>query len=392
MSMHRRNFLKALGAGAGWLAAGSGRAAETSDAGAMPRRVFGRSGIQVPILSLGGMFDIPNNQVVLHQALALGVTYWDTADCYGGGKSETGIGQFFARQPEARARVFLVTKSDDRTIAGMDRLLNRSLERMQTNYVDMYFIHWASSIAEITPEMKTWAEQAKRDGKIKLFGFSTHKNMVACMSGAAELGWIDGVMVKYDFRLMHNDDMKRAVEACTKAGIGLTAMKTMGGGPVRTDSEAELALAGKFMQRGLTEHQAKLKAVWENESIASICSQMPNVTLLKANAAAARDQTPLSSSEREALQAYARATHGQYCAGCGARCESASGVPVCDIMRHLMYAHSYGDAELARASFQNLPGPVRVRLGAADLTAAEAACPHRLPVARLVREALASLS
>ena len=54
------------------------------------------------MLSLGGMFDIPSNQLLLKAALDWGVTYWDTADCYGGGKSETGIGQYFDRNPGAR--------------------------------------------------------------------------------------------------------------------------------------------------------------------------------------------------------------------------------------------------------------------------------------------------
>jgi hypothetical protein len=43
---------------------------------------------------------------------------------------------------------------------------------------------------------------------------------------AAKLGWIDGIMTSYKYRLMVKDEMKRAVDACAKAGIGLTAMKT----------------------------------------------------------------------------------------------------------------------------------------------------------------------
>ncbi len=392
MHIQRRDFLKLVGAGAGVLAVKPGLAAEGKPAGKMPLRTFGRSGIKVPILSIGGMFDIPNNQVVLHQALANGVSYWDTADCYEGGKSEEGIGQFFERTPDSRAKVFLVTKSDARDPSGMTRLLNRSLTRIKTDYIDLYFIHGISSIEEMSPEMRVWVDQAKKDGKIKLFGFSTHKNMQACMQGAAELGWIDGIMMKYDFRLRRNDAMKRAVEACAKAGIGLTAMKTMGGGPVRTGSEAELALAGKFVERGFTEQQAKLKAVWEDQEIAAICSQMPNVTLLKANVAAALDQVPLTSQEQSALDHYAAATESSYCAGCNAHCESASGLPVCDVMRHLMYLHAYGDAGLARSSFAALPPGIRSALRTADFSAAESACPHRLPLARLMQEATEELA
>lgn len=392
MNMQRRDFLKTVGLGAGVLASTPVWAGAPATAEAMPVRTFGRSGTKVSILSLGGMFDIPNNQIVLHQALANGVTYWDTADCYSGGKSETGIGQFFERVPDARARVFLVSKSDARDPAGMTKLLDRSLERMKTDHLDLYFLHGTSTPQELNDDVRRWAEQAKQAGKIKLFGFSTHKNMTECMLAAAKLGWIDGIMMKYDFRLRQDDAMKRAVEACTKAGIGLTAMKTMGGGPVRTGSEAELALAGKFVQRGFTEQQAKLKAVWEDQEIASICSQMPNVTLLKANVAAAVDPQPLTRHEQEALGAFAAATSASYCAGCAVHCETASGLPVCDVMRHLMYLHAYGDAELARSSFSALPADVRAALATGDLSAAEAVCPKGLPVARLMREAASLLA
>ena len=392
MKLQRREFLKLVGAGAGLLAARPGLGVPAAEAGAMPVRPFGRSGVEVPILSIGGMFDIPHNQVVLHQALAHGVSYWDTADCYEGGRSEEGIGQLFERTPGARDKVFLVTKSDARDPAGMTRLLERSLARMKTDRIDLYFIHGISAIDEMSPAMKDWAEQAKRAGRIKLFGFSTHKNMQACLSGAAELGWIDGIMMKYDFRLRRRDDMRRAVEACAKAGIGLTAMKTMGGGPVRTGSEAELELAGKFVQRGFTEQQAKLKAVWQDEAIASICSQMPSVALLKANVAAALDRVPLTGPEQAALDRYAEATASTYCAGCAAHCEEASGLPVCDVLRHLMYLHAYGDAGLARSAFADLPAAVRAALPAADYGAAESACPHRLPLARLMREAAGQLA
>ncbi len=106
------------------------------------------------------------------------------------------------------------------------------------------------------------------------------------------MGWIDGIMMSYNFRLMHSEKMRKAVDACTIAGIGLTAMKTQGGGSVRTSTETELELAGSFLQKGFTDAQAKLKAVWENQAIASICSEMPNTTILMANVASRLEPNP----------------------------------------------------------------------------------------------------
>ncbi|MEW6672405.1 MAG: aldo/keto reductase [Thermodesulfobacteriota bacterium] len=392
----RREFLKTAGAaGVGSalmaLAGPPGIfAAENPDRSTVPQRPFGRSGMNVSILSLGGMFDTGSNQLLLKQAVKWGVTYWDTADCYGWSGSEKGIGKYFKRYPEDRQKIFLVTKSDDRDPEGLSRLLDRSLERMNTDYVDLYFVHGISGIDELGGRTRAWAEKAKADGKIRLFGFSTHSNMEECLHDAAKLGWIDGIMMTYNFRLMHSPEMKRAVGACAKAGIGLTAMKTQGGGSVKTSSDAELKLAGRFVQNGFTEAQAKLMAVWENRQIASICSQMPNLSLLAANTAAALNRTTLSAVDRKLLQQHAYETASSYCAGCAKICETALGgrAPVNDVMRYLMYSRSYGDREYAAGQFHNISQSLRKNFLALDYSQAEARCPQKVPIGKLMREAV----
>ena len=70
-------------------------------------------------------------------------------------------------------------------------------------------------------------------------------------------------------------------------------------------------MAERFLKRGFTDKQAKLKIVWENPQIASLCSQMPNLTILMANVAAARDQVKLSREEVESLRQYALETQAR---------------------------------------------------------------------------------
>lgn len=390
----RRDFLKAAGmAGFGGVAASldlnaPALAQETAAPQKVPTRPFGASKIPVSILSLGGMFDTGANHILLRQALHWGVTYWDTADCYGGGRSEEGIGAFFGRFPDARKEVFLVTKSDARDPAGMTKLLNRSLERMKTDWIDLYFLHGVDSIGELDDDVRRWAEQAKSSGKIRLFGFSTHANMARCLEGAARFGLVDGIMFTYNFRLIHDDAMKRAIDRCVAAGIGLTAMKTQGGGPFRVDSSEEGVLAERLLARGFTDKQAKLKAVWEDRRIASLCSQMPSMTILMSNVAAALDKTTLSREERDLFGRYAEATREGYCAGCAEICRSAAGAPIADMMRALMYARDYGDPEAARSALDPL-----VRSGVFEsledvrLGEAERRCPHGLPLRRLAADA-----
>ena len=213
---------------------------------------------------------------------------------------------------------------------------------MNTGYVDLFFVHSVSNIkADISDKTRKWAEAAKSQGKIRFFGFSTHSNMDECLLGAAKLGWIDGIMMTYNFRLMDTDEMKRAMDACHNAGIGLTAMKTQGsrwGSTGLTDTDT--GRAARFLSKGFTEEQARLMAVWENPQVASICSQMPNLRILKANREAAlAAETGLSAGDRNALRLHAAQTKDQYCAGCTRICQSVlpPDTPVGDIMRCLMY-------------------------------------------------------
>jgi len=400
----RRDFVKTVGL-AGIAVAGAGvpgalAAPETpaaaAPAGTTPKRKLGKTGVEVSILNLGGMFDTINNQLLLKQALKWGVTFWDTAESYGNGLSEEGMGRFFARNPEARKEIFLVTKVHQPKGDDLTERLNKSLKRLQTDHVDLFFIHAITDIGEMTPAIKTWAAEMKQAGKIKFFGFSTHTNMADCLAGAAKLDWIDAVMMTYNFRVMADPKLKAALDACEKSGVGLVAMKSQAGGPgaPKIASEAKLDMAERFLKRGFTDKQAKLKVVWENPQIASLCSQMPNLTILSANVAAARDQAKLAREEFESLHQYALETQADYCAGCGHLCQEAVGgaVPVNEVMRSLMYHRYYGEPELARETFAGLPEAVRQQLTAIDYSRAEQACPQRLAIAQLMHQAAEMLA
>jgi hypothetical protein len=153
-------------------------------------------------------------------------------------------------------------------------------------------------------------------------------------------------------------------------------------------------MASQFLKQGFTDKQAKLKAVWDNPRIASICSQMPNLTILSANVAAALNQIKLSAEAMRQLEVYARDTACGYCAGCSRICEAAmgEGLPIADLMRCLMYYRSYGDQDRARSLFAELPPATRERLTDCDFAAAERSCPQRLRIGKLIKEATVLLA
>ncbi len=361
----------------------------------VPTRPFGKTGANVSILGLGGVLGI-SDQLMFRQAMKLGVTYWDTADSYGWGKNEKAIGKYFTKYPGDRKKVFLVTKSGSSNPQKLSEKLEASLQKMNTSYIDLYFLHHTGNAEkDLTADVRKWAEKAKADGKIRLFGFSAHKNMENVMLTAAKLGWIDGIMLSYNYRLMVKPEMKRAVAACVEAGIGLTAMKTQAAfsanfyASIGSETDDAIKMTKHFLSKGYTAEQARLKVVWEDPQIASICSAMPNMTILQANVAAALNKTGLSSNDRQRLNQYAQLTAPGYCAGCAHICEFAvdADIPISDIMRYLMYAQSYGDSESAARGFRRISENVRKRLLELDYSRAEHRCPQNMPIARLMKQA-----
>ena len=361
----------------------------------VPTRPFGKTGADVSILSLGGAFHW-SNLLLMKQALNMGITYWDTAPGYGGGQSEVGIGKYLEKFPEDREKVFLVTKANTSDPSYMTKSLNQSLESMNTSFIDLYFLHGISNPYEADRKIKAWADEAKSGAKIRFFGFSTHSNMEECLLGAAKLGWIDGIMFTYNFRVMHTEEMKKAVDECYRAGIGLTAMKTQatGWGTKRGPlSDKERALLNRFERKGLSAEQARLKAVWDDNRIASICSYMTNMKVLKENASAAMDNKTLSDKDKDYLKQYARKTASHYCTGCASICESEinNDVPISDVMRYLMYSRCYGEPGRAKSAFKEISSEVRRRMADVDYSQVERKCPNKLPIGQLMREAVFEL-
>ena len=361
----------------------------------VPRRKLGKTGVKVPCLSLGGGFNLVENQIVLRETLKWGVNYWDTSNTYAGGNSELGIGKFLSKSPELRKKLFIITKAGKaKTVEDVENCLQTSLKRMNTKYIDLYYgAYMVSDPAKLTNELKQWAETAKQRKLIRFFGLSTHSNMPKCLAAAAKLDWIDVIMTRYNFRLRYDDEMQAAIEDCYKAGIGLVAFKTQAKRQ-KDVTEEDKKLVNHFLQRGFTEGQAKIKAVLDDKRFGSACVKMESVARLTENVAAVLDKTKLTKADIEAFAEYARATCSGYCAGCADICDSAlPDMPyVSDIMRYLMYYNSYGEQAEARELFAQIPGKVRTKLLSIDYSLAEARCPQRMPIGELVAEAVSKLA
>jgi uncharacterized protein len=404
----RRTFLKTTGIASASLAmtaglAGNLLAAEPGNNKAskkMPTRILGKTGIPVSILSLGGGVDWTINQSLLRMSLNMDIHYWDTAHDYENGKSELGIGQYLEKYPEDRKKIFLASKSSFANgITGMTERLNTSFERTKTDYMDLYALHMADKPDILTPELKAWVEQRKKEGKIRFFGFSCHANMAQMLMHASNLGWIDVVTTSYNYNIMNDDDIKRGIDACNRSGIGLVAMKSQGlffnrpYNPLGPVKDEDLVVMESFMAKGYTLQQARLKAVWTDERITTCLSEMKNLTMFKDNVAAATDNVQLSGNDMRMLNRLSQANRSFYCKGC-MRCESfmASESRINDILRYLMYYNSYGKRDEARRLFRELPEEIKRNITLKDYSLAERACPHNIRISKAMREAVRLLA
>ncbi len=409
----RRNFLKTVGAaGLSSVLVSTGVTAGPNQSNAeekpqkpkypqVPKRKLGKTGVKVPSLSLGGNYSITDKQVLLRRALAYGIDCWDTAPVYAGGDSELGMGEFLVKNADVRKKLFIVNvASRARTVADVEDVLHTSLKRMNTKYFDLYLgVHMLSDPAQLTDELKQWAEGAKKRKLIRYFGFSTHSNQAKCLAAAAKLDWIDAIMTRYNFRDIQNAEMQAAMDACYKAKIGLVAIKTVGRtsrrrGSRATETDAEKKLTEHLLKRGFTKEQAAIKLVLEDKRISSVCVGMLTIPILNANVAAALDKTKLTQADRKVFKEYAKATCSGYCAGCAEICDAAlPDLPyTSDIMRYLMYYNSYGERDRARELFAQIPANVRNKLLSTDYSAAEAHCPQHLPIYEMVTEAVSKLA
>lgn len=365
----------------------------TALVGKVPTGVLGKTGVTVPILSHGGTYEL--NNVMVGRAFDLGINYFDVADCYVGGQSESYLGKVLEKQGK-RKDAFIVSKDHPRQFKDLLTRIDDRLNNLRTDYLDLYFIHqlgdgeypkecvdWPKS-----QELKEVVETLKKQKKINFFGFSCHAGILPqALEAAAEGGFVDAIMLRYNFREVNSDALNRAIDKAKEAKIGLIAMKTQGG---RASFQEK---ADAFKEKGFNQAQSTLKAVWADGRIDTIVSAMPSLQIVQENALAAI-QKEISQTERDLLDEYAKATNHLVCHGCDHICSShvQSPVRIGDTLRYLMYHDNYQDPSMAKDLFSKLPVEARKAIFTTDYKMAEAACPYKLEISNMMHKAAHKLA
>ncbi|CAN5685680.1 aldo/keto reductase [soil metagenome] len=188
-------------------------------------------------LALGGTaFGEQSDQAwlaVMESALQAGINHFDTASGYDQGRSETLIGQFLAAQSTRRDQIFLASKAsaDEMTALVMLEQVDKSLARLQTEMIDLYYIHWPRQGKDLRPAMEG-LEKARQQGKIQALGVSNFS--VEQMEQVAEVGKIDAHQLGYS--LFWRFPEREIIPYCRTNGIAV----------VTYSSIAQGILTGKF--------------------------------------------------------------------------------------------------------------------------------------------------
>jgi uncharacterized protein len=360
----------------------------------VPRRMLGRTGVEVSILN-GGTLRVPGApDRLLRFAYSRGVRFFDTAASYG---TEGGFKKWFAAMPEVRKQIILATKDGVARPRDMINRIDLRLEALGTDYIDLLFFHalagkdldhglggsemdWPKS-----QEMKETIAAIKKTGKVRFVGFATHDARRAeQLEAAVEGGLMDVIMIAMNPWLEKDSRLNRALDACYKSKIGLVAMKLLAGHLEKRVRVKAPVLA----QRGLNPHQGVLQAIWSDERIASACVTMVNTDQVNQNTDAARRFVPMKDAEIQELRVALLEAGPMMCAACDGRCGRAAGTSarLGDLTRFLTYHEHHGSRLQARKAYAALTEEERNWHGA-DLAAARAACPTKLDFARLLPEA-----
>ena len=390
----RRHFLK-TSATAGLALGLTPLSSAAREAPTIRRSVpLGRTGLEVSDIGFGA--NSLEDPSLVHYAIERGINYFDTAEGYRHGGSEEVLGRALAGR---RDGVLVATKakigaSDSRD--DMMRALETSLRRLGMEHVDVFFNHAVNDVARIAnPEWPEFTSRAKQQGKIRFCGLSGHGGHLAdVVEHALDERLVDVMLLAHNFgqdpafyqRFLSSMDwiavqdrlpplMKRA----RREGVGVIAMKTLRGARLN-DLRAYETPDGTYAQ-------AALRWVLAGGHVDSLIISMRSREQIDEYLGASGRPT-VGAFETSLLRAYEGLNGATQCRhGCGA-CHCPEGVEIDEVLRTLMYARDYENAELARDDYASLAGRDASASPCARCShqACLGSCPVGLPIPALARE------
>jgi hypothetical protein len=361
---------------------------------------LGSTDMKIADIGFGGS-RLQDEVALVQHAYERGINYFDTAESYTSGVSEETIGKALQGK---RDKVYLASKGPFYSSSRQDdmmRTLEGSLQRLRTDYVDVYFHHAVNDVERLqNPEFYAFTERAKQQGKIRYVGLSGHGGrLIECLDYAIDSRRFDVMLVAYNFGqdpsffqrftrsfdfIAVNPELPRVLRKAKTAGMGVVAMKTLRG--------ARLNSMEPYQRDGATFAQAAFRWVLSNRDVDALVITMHSPEQVD-EFVTASGSVKVTRQDMELLQRYVEVNDTTYCRPNCHTCEAAcpDQVQIADVLRHHMYFADYGDEQMARQGYATLAQNASACLTCAHQACLQA-CPYGLSVPELTRQAHRLLS
>ena len=368
-------------------------------------RPMGKTGDFVSVLGYGCMrlprkgtkIDEQRAEKQIVYAIEQGVNYFDTAYLYPG--SEAVLGKIMAKG--YRDKVLVATKIPPFLVHSrkdMDAILNKSLERLKTDYIDYYLIHSLTGKSGWDRAkglgMEEFLAGAKESGKIRHVGFSYHGEKNQFREVVDDYPW-DICLIQYNYMDQNIQAGKEGLEYAASKGLGVAVMEPLRGGLLANRMPREIQGLWEQEENGKTPAEWALRWVWNHPQVSVVLSGMNEESQIQENIRAAENAYPnsLSKKELERIDRVNERLKGLIkvgCTGCGycMPCPAGVNIPNCfsyyndkHLFRELQFQLKYLGMCIGMDGGQ----PSQASL-CRDCGKCEQHCPQDLPVREHLKE------
>jgi len=351
-----------------------------------------KAGNNLSALGLGCMRfprDKSETERMILAAIEGGVNFFDTAYLYPG--SEAALGEILAKH-DKRKDVFIATKLPSmlcKNTEDFERFFLKQLHRLQTDYIDHYFIHNLPDFAT-WERLKgigicEWLAKKTQEGKIHQVGFSFHGTYGEFVKILHDHPW-DFTMIQYNYYDPNYQAGAKGLHAAAALGIAVMIMEPLLGGQLATGLPKQAVEIFEKSNPGLTPADRALWWLWNHPEITVVVSGMKSTQIMESNLNSIKNFHPFGVEESaiyEDVTALIRKSYKINCTGCNycLPCPKGINIPACLSVYNTSYAQGYatGITLYANSTAIITKTPNSPRL-CNSCGKCEKACPQKIPI------------
>jgi hypothetical protein len=360
--------------------------------------ILGFGYMRLPAKTSGSGIDEERAIRQLRYAIDHGVNYVDTAPAYHFGKSEQILGR--ALEDGYREKVRLATKLPPwsvRSREDMDRILGNQLATLKTDHIDYYLLHSLSRESFLRLKelgVLEFLDAAKKDGRIRNAGFSTHADLPAFKETVDSYDWTF-CQIQYNYLDEKNQAGTEGLRYAREKNLAVMIMEPLRGGNlgVRVPDEIKKLWDESPVKR--TPAEWGLRWVWNHPEVTVVLSGMNDEAHIEENLRVAADAYPGSLMEEDLVRiGQVRDMYGQLmkvgCTGCSYCMPCPAGVDIPGCFSLYNDHHLFSFNRMAKFQYFGRHGGLMGSVSYAGLCRScgkcEKVCPQHLPIPALLRE------